>query len=142
MRGSEYFMSCLHRNRRMQVCTGVVSQTIHIRSECYDRYGFKCRFLGGHFRVDEYGKPVLVVDEKQKARAAITAREVNFIGSDVQKQLHSRKVLPPILHVDNADLSFCYSILTLLPTHTYVSCKSKTIPKPNQNQLLLLKLNK
>lgn len=88
-------------------CVPVASQILHAQSECCDRYGFKCRFLGGHFRVDDYGKPALVVDEKQKAHAAVTAREVNFIGSEVQKQLHSRKVFPPIFHVDNVDLSFC-----------------------------------
>ena len=58
--------------------------------EC--RYGFKCRFLGGHVRTAENGDLSLVGDEDKKARAALTAHEVNFVGTDVQKALRSRKV--------------------------------------------------
>ena len=58
--------------------------------EC--RYGFKCRFLGGHVRTAETGELSLVGDEDKKARAALTAHEVNFVGADVQKALRSRKV--------------------------------------------------
>lgn len=62
------------------------------RNEIY-RYGFKCRFLGGHIRIsEESGELSLVDDEDKKARAAVTAREVNFVGPDVQKVLRSRKV--------------------------------------------------
>ncbi|PPQ85978.1 hypothetical protein CVT25_001677 [Psilocybe cyanescens] len=79
--------------------------------EC--RYGFKCRFLGGHIRIsEESGELSLVDDEDKKARAAVTAREVNFVGPDVQKVLRSRKYPLPIsdaylrqLTLDNPELS-------------------------------------
>jgi tRNA-dihydrouridine synthase 3 len=32
------------------------------------------------------------VDEDKKARAILTAHEVNFVGADVQKMLRSKKV--------------------------------------------------
>lgn len=64
-----------------------------MRSESYGRYGFKCRFLGGHICLDENGKTTLVVDDVKKAHAVVTALEVNFIGPEIQKQLRSRKVL-------------------------------------------------
>jgi tRNA-dihydrouridine synthase 3 len=56
------------------------------------RYGFKCRFLGGHIRKDEHGALTLIDDEEKKAHAALTALEVNFVGSDTQKLLRSKKV--------------------------------------------------
>ncbi|KIM43898.1 hypothetical protein M413DRAFT_17862 [Hebeloma cylindrosporum] len=62
--------------------------------EC--RYGFKCRFLGGHVRISDSGELSLVGDDDKKARAALTAHEVNFIGADVQRQLRSRKYPLPI----------------------------------------------
>lgn len=58
--------------------------------EC--RYGFKCRFLGGHVKFSETGELSLVGDEDKKARAALTAHEVNFVGADVQRMLRSKKV--------------------------------------------------
>ncbi|KJA22425.1 hypothetical protein HYPSUDRAFT_67097 [Hypholoma sublateritium FD-334 SS-4] len=61
--------------------------------EC--RYGFKCRFLGGHIRIAETGEMSLAGDEDKKARAALTAHEVNFVGADVQKALRSRKYAFP-----------------------------------------------
>ncbi|PPQ71388.1 hypothetical protein CVT24_012219 [Panaeolus cyanescens] len=62
----------------------------------YFRYGFKCRFLGGHVKISESGDMTLVGDEDAKARAALTAQEVNFVGQDVQKALRSRKYATPI----------------------------------------------
>lgn len=62
--------------------------------EC--RYGFKCRFLGGHVRISETGELILVGDDDKKSRAALTAHEVNFVGADVQRQLRSRKYPLPI----------------------------------------------
>jgi tRNA-dihydrouridine synthase 3 len=58
--------------------------------EC--RYGFKCRFLGGHVKISESGELSIVGDDEKKARTALTAHEVNFVGADVQKALRSRKV--------------------------------------------------
>ncbi|KAF8151441.1 zinc finger dihydrouridine synthase [Crassisporium funariophilum] len=62
--------------------------------EC--RYGFKCRFLGGHIRISDSGELSLVGDEDKKARAALTAHEVNFVGADVQRMLRSRKYPFPV----------------------------------------------
>jgi len=62
--------------------------------EC--KYGFKCRFLGGHVRISDSGELSLVGDDDKKVRAALTAQEVNFIGADVQRQLRSRKYPLPI----------------------------------------------
>ena len=56
------------------------------------RYGFKCRFLGGHIQISESGELSLAVDEDKKARAVLSAHEVNFVGTDVQKMLRSKKV--------------------------------------------------
>lgn len=56
------------------------------------RYGFKCRYLGGHFQTDASGNLILITDEERKARTAVSSQELNFIGGDVQKQLRSKKV--------------------------------------------------
>ncbi|KAF9553435.1 FMN-linked oxidoreductase [Agrocybe pediades] len=62
--------------------------------EC--KYGFKCRFLGGHVKFSESGELSIVVDEEKKAQSALTAREVNFVGADVQRMLRSKKYPTPI----------------------------------------------
>lgn len=58
--------------------------------EC--RYGYKCRFLRSHIRRLEDGSTELVKDEDKIARTAISGKEVNFVGADVQKRLRSKKV--------------------------------------------------
>lgn len=58
--------------------------------EC--RYGFKCRFLGSHARTNQDGSLSLVTDEVRMANAAVSAKEVNFVGSEAQKLLRSKKV--------------------------------------------------
>lgn len=70
--------------------------------EC--RYGFKCRFLGGHVKITPAGgstdvteELTLVTDEDKKARAAVSMKEMNFVGADVQKALRSRKVWDKLL---------------------------------------------
>ncbi|KAF5384202.1 hypothetical protein D9615_003375 [Tricholomella constricta] len=65
--------------------------------EC--RYGFKCRFLGGHVSWDEAGKLTLIEDEDKKARTVLSLQEVNFIGADIQKQLRSKKYPFPVSDV-------------------------------------------
>lgn len=60
-----------------------------------NRYGLKCRFMGGHTREDEKGELVLVVDEEKKARSVFTAMEVNYVGPGVLKQLRSKTVCSP-----------------------------------------------
>ncbi|CAA7264440.1 unnamed protein product [Cyclocybe aegerita] len=66
--------------------------------EC--RYGFKCRFLGGHVRFEQgedgQASLSLVGGDDKKARAALSSNEVNFVGAEVQKQLRSRKYPVPI----------------------------------------------
>ena len=55
------------------------------------RYGFKCRFLGAHARID--GTSVTVIgDEDKKARAALTANELNFASGDLLNSLRTKKV--------------------------------------------------
>lgn len=56
------------------------------------RYGFKCRFLGAHVRTDETGNISLVGDADKKARAALTADELNFVSNDVRNLLRTKKV--------------------------------------------------
>ena len=56
------------------------------------RYGYKCRFLGGHISEGSEGNITLSADEDKKAQAALTSHEMNFISQDVQKDLRSRKV--------------------------------------------------
>jgi tRNA-dihydrouridine synthase 3 len=70
--------------------------------EC--RYGFKCRFLGGHVKITPAGESTdvteeltLVADEDKKAHAAVSMKEINFVGADVQKALRSRKVWDNLL---------------------------------------------
>lgn len=65
---------------------------MHLKVICMTRYGFKCRFLGGHVRVGESGGLALIGDDDKKARAALTAVEVNFVGTETQKLLKTKKV--------------------------------------------------
>ncbi|KAF8651519.1 hypothetical protein AX16_004715 [Volvariella volvacea WC 439] len=63
--------------------------------EC--RYGYKCRFFGGHSKADDTGNLVMAnPDENKKAQAALTAHELNFVGPDIQKALRSRKYPFPV----------------------------------------------
>ncbi|TFK75594.1 FMN-linked oxidoreductase [Pluteus cervinus] len=63
--------------------------------EC--RYGFKCRFLGGHTRIEEDGSlKMKEVDEERKARAVTDANEMNFVSAEVQKALKTRKYPSPV----------------------------------------------
>ena len=76
--------------------------------EC--RYGFKCRFLGGHVAVNtdtdvQTPSLTLIGDDDQKARAALTANEINFVSAEVQRQLRSRKYPTPIADAYIAQIS-------------------------------------
>ncbi|KIK61755.1 hypothetical protein GYMLUDRAFT_42796 [Collybiopsis luxurians FD-317 M1] len=66
--------------------------------EC--RYGFKCRYLSAHLQKthsgDENGSLSLIVDEGRKAHAAISAKEVNYVGAETQKLLRTKKYPFPI----------------------------------------------
>ncbi|KAJ7675536.1 hypothetical protein B0H17DRAFT_1080633 [Mycena rosella] len=62
--------------------------------EC--RFGFRCRYLGGHVRYDESGTPELVKDDDKIARVALTAVEANRISSHAQKLLRTKKYPFPI----------------------------------------------
>ncbi|KAJ4469542.1 zinc finger dihydrouridine synthase [Lentinula aciculospora] len=61
--------------------------------EC--KYGFKCRYLSAHIRKapsdDGTETLSLIVDEQKKAHATISAKEVNYIGSETQKLLRTKK---------------------------------------------------
>ncbi|KAG6849880.1 tRNA-dihydrouridine synthase 3 [Arthromyces matolae] len=59
------------------------------------RYGFKCRFLGGHVQTDENGKLALTKDEEKKSRTAVSSQEVNFypfpISDAYQRELNENE---------------------------------------------------
>ncbi|KAI0088312.1 zinc finger dihydrouridine synthase [Irpex rosettiformis] len=61
--------------------------------EC--RHGMRCRFLGGHARVDENGQTVLIVDEEKKAIAATTQTELNTVDAEALKQIRTKKFPHP-----------------------------------------------
>ena len=62
--------------------------------EC--RYGYKCRFLGGHVQDSSEGNLTLLQDESKKAHAVLTGHEMNFIGAENQKRLRAKRYPLPI----------------------------------------------
>ncbi|KAJ3721159.1 zinc finger dihydrouridine synthase [Lentinula raphanica] len=66
--------------------------------EC--KYGFKCRYLSAHIQKttaeDGTESLSLVVDEKKKAHAAVSAKEVNYVGAETQKLLRTKKYPFPV----------------------------------------------
>ncbi|TFK29500.1 zinc finger dihydrouridine synthase [Coprinopsis marcescibilis] len=62
--------------------------------EC--RYGYKCRFMGGHASEDAEGNITLTENQDKKAQAALTTHEMNFASAEVQKLLRSKKYPTPI----------------------------------------------
>lgn len=106
--------------------------------EC--RYGFKCRFLGGHIRIAETGEMSLVGDEDKKARAALTAHEVNFVGADVQKALRSRKVGQARTFNVICCITTIISTRSPLQMNTYANSPPKIPrnPKPYRRRIPLL----
>ncbi|KAG6865606.1 hypothetical protein C0991_001030 [Blastosporella zonata] len=89
------------------------------------RYGFKCRFLGGHVKIDENTGLTLVKDEEKKARTAVSSHEVNFVGADIQKQLRSKKYPFPI------------SDAYLREVQEQNEAEAKPKPKPDANAVVL-----
>ncbi|KAF5387309.1 hypothetical protein D9757_005771 [Collybiopsis confluens] len=73
--------------------TTTVCPVFHELGEC--KYGFKCRYLSVHVQkkaLDDGSESVsLSVDEEKKAHAAIGAKEMNFVGADIQKLLRTKK---------------------------------------------------
>lgn len=59
----------------------------------YCRHGLKCRFLGGHVRVDPNGGDLILLHNEEKmAQTAVSSKEVNFVEGNVLKLLRSKKV--------------------------------------------------
>ena len=56
------------------------------------KYGFKCRFLGGHIKRGEDGTLVLLRDPECEATAPATAIEKNGIEMSVLKSLRKKEV--------------------------------------------------
>ena len=56
------------------------------------KFGFKCRFLGGHAGRGEDGKLVLLTDPAREAIAVVTAVEKNSIEISVLKSLRKKEV--------------------------------------------------
>ncbi|KAF6755436.1 zinc finger dihydrouridine synthase [Ephemerocybe angulata] len=80
--------------RYPNVDTATVCPIFAEAGEC--RYGYKCRFLGGHIAEGSEGNLTLAQDETKKAQAALTAHEMNFIGAENQKRLRSKRYPLPI----------------------------------------------
>ncbi|KAJ7724789.1 hypothetical protein B0H16DRAFT_1333288, partial [Mycena metata] len=59
------------------------------------RFGFRCRYLGGHVRYTDASAAELVNDEEKMAYTALGGK-VNPITNDAQKMLRSKKYLLPI----------------------------------------------
>ncbi|KAF8352002.1 zinc finger dihydrouridine synthase [Amanita rubescens] len=62
--------------------------------EC--RFGFKCRFLGGHASKDTEGNINIIVDEEKKAQTAVSMHEANFVDAEILKMLRTKKYPTPI----------------------------------------------
>ncbi|KAI0694107.1 zinc finger dihydrouridine synthase [Cytidiella melzeri] len=62
--------------------------------EC--KHGLKCRFLGGHARLNEDGQTILVVNEDKKAVSATTQTELNAVDAEILKQIRTKKFPHPI----------------------------------------------
>ncbi|KAF7320571.1 tRNA-dihydrouridine(47) synthase [NAD(P)(+)] [Mycena chlorophos] len=60
------------------------------------RFGFRCRYLSAHSKLDENGVLQLVVDEEKRARMAVAGAEVNRLSVETQKLLKARKYPLPI----------------------------------------------
>lgn len=56
------------------------------------KFGLKCRFLGGHTRIDDTGKLHQIVDEEKKSKAAISETELNSCDSQTLSKLRTKKV--------------------------------------------------
>ncbi|SJL01662.1 probable tRNA-dihydrouridine(47) synthase [NAD(P)(+)] [Armillaria ostoyae] len=97
--------------------------------EC--RYGFKCRFLGSHARTNQDGSLSLVTDEVKVANAAVSAKEVNFVGSEAQKLLRSKKYQFPIADAYMKEQKFTEDA----PKKSEKA--STTIPEPEQIEMEL-----
>ncbi|KAF9467198.1 hypothetical protein BDZ94DRAFT_1211631 [Collybia nuda] len=102
---------------------GTVCPVFSETGEC--RYGFKCRFLGGHVRIDGSASLALIGDEDKKARAALTAMEVNFVDAETQKLLKTKKYPCPI------------TAGYLKELQATGDSESKPKPAPNANSLIM-----
>lgn len=59
------------------------------------KYGFKCRFLGGHSKEEEDGTLLLLTDPEREAVAASGSVEKNRIEMSVLKSLRKKEVRLP-----------------------------------------------
>ncbi|KAJ7061201.1 zinc finger dihydrouridine synthase [Mycena amicta] len=73
------------------------------------RFGFRCRYLSGHSKLDDAGVLHLVTDEYKHAKAAVASAEVNRLSTQTQKLLRTKKYSLPITTVyqkeDEKDLA-------------------------------------
>ncbi|KAJ6545498.1 zinc finger dihydrouridine synthase [Mycena capillaripes] len=62
--------------------------------EC--RYGYRCRYLGGHVHPSDSGVPELIKDEEKMAYAVTASAELNRLSNHAQKLLRTKKYPFPI----------------------------------------------
>ncbi|KAJ7291928.1 hypothetical protein C8J57DRAFT_1274196 [Mycena rebaudengoi] len=112
--------------------------------EC--RFGFRCRFLGGHVRTDEAGALRLIKDEDKIAYAALASVEANRLSPQAQKLLQRKKYPFPIAtayqkELEGSDKSkpvpTAASIVIAEPDQDMDDVDSTTLPpKPSTDELI------
>ncbi|KAJ7073024.1 zinc finger dihydrouridine synthase [Mycena amicta] len=60
------------------------------------RFGFRCRYLSAHSKLDDAGVLQLITDEDKRAKAAVASAEVNRLSTETQKLLRTKKYPLPI----------------------------------------------
>jgi tRNA-dihydrouridine synthase 3 len=95
-----------------------------------DRFGFRCRFLGGHVRTDEAGALRLIKDEDKIAYAALASVEANRLSPQAQKLLQRKKVLVyrETFHLTLTCIQYPFPIATAYQKELEGSDKSKPVP--------------
>ncbi|KAF7296829.1 tRNA-dihydrouridine(47) synthase [NAD(P)(+)] [Mycena indigotica] len=61
------------------------------------QFGFRCRYLSAHSKLNESGVLTLVTDEDKRARMAVAGAEMNRLNAEAQKALRSKKYALPIM---------------------------------------------
>jgi len=113
------------------------------------RYGFKCRFLGTHLRSDLSQSPpvfTLLKDPLKIANSLLSFKEINYISSDILKQLRCKKVIPCLSYlIDGWNYSSTPSP-SLMPTlHLLMLFQSNLMARSsskNQNSPAILQIPK
>ncbi|KAG5644019.1 tRNA-dihydrouridine synthase 3 [Asterophora parasitica] len=92
---------------------------------------------GSHAKSDETGKLVLVKDEDKKAQTAVSSKEVNFVGADVQKQLRSKKVGLKSIGENSSSKHNIWNKY-LKEVQKQIEAEDKPKPKPDENSTIVV----